>query len=105
MRTLFHVLLVFGVLIGLATQGVARAAEPCPMEQAKTSTMAGMEGCCPHDEPTSQDGAPCKDMTLACLAMAGCATLGALDPSKSTGVTSLGPSVPQFWAMATKLHG
>ena len=105
MKALVHLLLLFGVLIGLATQDVARAAESCPMEQAQTSAMAGMEGCCPHDEPTGHDGAPCKDMTLACLPMAGCATLGAFDPAELIGVTAQGPSVPQFWVMATTLHG
>ena len=105
MRTLFHLLLLFGVLIGLATQGVARAAEPCPIAQGPTSAMAGMEDCCPHNEPTGHDSAPCTDMTLACLAMAGCATMGALDPAEVTGVSAQGRSVARFWVMATTLHG
>ena len=68
MRALFHALLLIGVLFGLATQGVARAAEPCPMEHAQSSAMVGMD-CCPEDEPKNHDGAPCNEMSLACLAM------------------------------------
>ena len=105
MRALFHILLLVGVLFGLATQGVALAAEPCTMEQAQSSAMAGMEDCCPQDGPSSHDGAPCSDMTLACLAMAGCATLCALHPDGVTGVAGQGSGAQQFWMMAIMLHG
>ncbi len=105
MRALFHILLLVGVLFGLATQGVALAAEPCPMEQAQSSAMAGMEDCCPQDGPSSHDGAPCSDMTLACLAMAGCATLGALDLDGTSELAVQKLGAPQFWMMATALYG
>lgn len=105
MRALFHALLLVGVLIGLATQGAALAAEPCPMEHTQSSAMAGMEDCCPQDGPSSHDGAPCSDMTLACLAMAGCATLGALDPDGPSDLATQKPGAPQFWGMATALRG
>ena len=105
MRVLFHALLLICVLIGLATQGVALAAEPCPMEHAQTSAMADMEDCCPEDEPSSHDGVPCNEMTLACLAMSACATLGALDTDAMTGLAPRGPGAPQFWGFAATLHG
>ena len=105
MRLLLHALLLIGVLFGLATQGVARAAEPCPMEHAQSSAMAGMEDCCPEDEPSSHDGAPCNEMTLACLAMTACATLGALDSFATTGLAPLGPGALPFWTLAASLRG
>ena len=105
MRVLFHVLLLVGVLIGLATPGVALAAEPCPMERASSSAMAGMEDCCPQDGSSSHDGAPCSDMTLACLAMAGCATSSALDPDGTRDLAIQKLGVPQFWGMAIALRG
>ena len=105
MRALLHILLLVGVLIGLATQGVALAAEPCPMEHFQSSAMDGMEDCCPEDGRASHDGAPCNDMTLACLAMVGCATLGAVASSGMTGVAGQRSGSPQFWGMATILHG
>ena len=105
MRTLVHALLLFGVLFGLATQGMARAAEPCPMEHAQSSAMAGMEDCCPEDGPSSHDGVPCNEMTLACLAMTACVTLGALDSDAMTGLAPQGVGAPQFWILAAALHG
>lgn len=100
-----HALLLVGVLIGLATQGVALAAEPCPMEQAQSSTMAGMEDCCPEDGPSSHDGAPCSEMTLACVTMAGCANLGALGSDAMTGLDPQGLGATQFWILSAALHG
>ena len=105
MRTLFHALLLVGVLLGLAAPAMALAAEPCPMEHAQSSAMAGMEDCCPEDEPSSHDGVPCNEMTLACLAMTACATLGALDTDAMTGLAPRGPGAPQFWGFAAALHG
>lgn len=75
MRLLLHALLLIGALMGVAAQGVAFAADPCPMEQAQPAAMAGMEDCCPEDSQKQHDKMPCQDMTLACMAMAGCAAL------------------------------
>ena len=105
MRVLFHALLLIAVLIGLATQGVARAAESCPMEHAQSSVMTGMEDCCPEDEPKNHDGGPCNEMSLACLAMTSCATLGALDFHAGTGLVSQGLGALKFWTLAASLHG
>ena len=103
MRALLHVLLLIGVLIGLATQGVALAAEPCPMEQAQSSAMAGMD-CCPEQERSHHHSVPCGDMTVACTAIVGCATLAALETQVADGSVHAS-GAPQFWQMATALRG
>lgn len=105
MKALFRLLLLVGVLTGLATQGVALAAEPCPMEQQQTSVMADMEDCCPKHDPNGHDRAPCNDMTLACLAMAGCATLGATDVAPAPALAAAETSAPRFWMTEIALHG
>ena len=105
MRTLLHTLLLVGILLGLATPSMARAAEPCPMEHAQATAMAGMEDCCPEDSPSSHDGVPCNEMTLACLAMTACATLGALDSEAMAGLAPQALGALQFWTLAASLHG
>ena len=105
MKALFYVLLLVGALLGFATQGVAVAAEPCPMEHAQSSAMAGMEDCCPDDAPSGHDGAPCKGLMLSCLAMAGCATLGAVNSAGVANAAGQGSGAPQFWMMTTALRG
>lgn len=103
MRVLFHFLLLVGVLFGLATQGVALAAEPCPMEQAQSSAMVGMGDCCPEQDRTHHQSAPCGDMTLACMAMAGCATLASLDTDG--GGWSHASAAHRFWERPSALRG
>lgn len=103
MRALVHLLLLVGVLIGLVTQDVALAAEPCPMEQAQSTAMAGMEDCCPEQDRTHHHSAPCGDMTFACMAMAGCATLASLDADSGGWIHAT--AAQQFWQRATALHG
>lgn len=105
MKALFHVLLLVSVLLGLAPQGVALAAEPCPMEQAQTSAMTDMEDCCSQDESAGHDRAPCTDMTFACLAMAGCTTLGATDFGPAAMPAAAEASAPRFWMTEVALHG
>jgi hypothetical protein len=105
MKALFHVLLLVGVLLGLAPQGVALAAEPCPMEQTQISAMTEMVDCCSHKEPIGHDQAPCKDMTPACLAMAGCATLSATDFGPAAISAAAEASAPRFWITAVALYG
>ena len=104
MRALLHLLLLVGVLIGLATQGAALAAEPCPMEQMQSSAMAGMDDCCPEQDGPHRHGIPCGDMTFACMAMAGCATLAALETHGVEGSVHA-TGAPQVWQMATALRG
>ena len=105
MRTLLHTLLLVGILFGLATPSMARAAEPCPMEHAQSTAVAGIEDCCSEDSPSSHDRIPCKQMTPACLAMTACATLGALDSDAMTGLAPQALGTLQFWTLAASLHG
>lgn len=103
MKALVHLLLLVGVLFGLATQGVALAAEPCPMEQTQSSAMVGMEDCCPEQDRTHHQSAPCGDMTFACMATAGCATLASLDTDG--GDWSHASAAQQFWERPSALYG
>ncbi|MBX9898235.1 MAG: hypothetical protein K2Y17_10130 [Qipengyuania sp.] len=106
MRALVYILLLAGLVIGLAAHSAALAAEPCPMGQAHTSPMAGQEDCCPEGECAGEEkGAPWDDLALSCLAMAGCATLGALDSTAMARVAEQGPGASQFWTIATPLDG
>ena len=91
MSFLLRHLLLIGVVLGLAGQGVAFAAPPCAlmqMEQASAMAgpMAGMPDCDMGQHKSGKGSTPCKDMTPGCLAMAGCAALVAID--------SLTPTVP-----------
>ncbi len=105
MKAVLHFLLLFSVLLGLAAEGAALAAEPCPMEHTQSSAMAGMDDCCTEDGPANHDGASCKEMTLACLAMTGCATLAALESERIGGSIPHGHGAPLFWMLAPALHG
>ncbi len=91
MKFLFRHFLLLGVILGLAGQGVAFASSPCAMMQkeqvsAHAAPMAGMSDCAMGQHKTDKGSTPCKDMTLGCLAMAGCAALVAVD--------SLTPIIP-----------
>lgn len=84
MKFLLRHLLLLGVILGLAGQGVASASTPCPMMQhervaAMSGAMAGMSNCDMCPEMSGKGPAPCKDMSLGCMAMAGCAALIAVD--------------------------
>lgn len=105
MRAVLHFLLLFSLLFGLAAEGAALAAEPCPMEHAQSSAMAGMDDCCPEDGPANHDGSPCEEITLACLAMTGCATMGALESEKIGSSIPSGHGAPLFWMLEPSLHG
>lgn len=86
-RLLARLLLIFA-LFGLAGQGVAQAAPICP-EMATASKMSANQMDATKASPASDcmkamemaghkqapASAPCKHMTLACLAMAGCAPI------------------------------
>ena len=92
MKFLLSHLLLFGVILGLAGQGVAFASSPCPMMQqeraaAMSETMAVMSDCDMGPEKSGKGSDPCKDISLGCMAMAGCAALIAVDTiSPSTDV-------------------
>ena len=89
MKFLLRFLLLLGVILGLAGQGVAFASSRCAemqKEQAMSGPMAGMPDCAMGQHKSDNGSAPCKDMTPGCLAIAGCVALVAVD--------TLSPTVP-----------
>ena len=87
MKFLMRHLLLLGVILGLAWQGVAFASSPCAemqKEQAMSGPMAGMPDCAMGQHKSVDGSAPCKGMTPGCLGMAGCVALvavGTLSPT------------------------
>ncbi len=80
LKFLLRHLLMLGVILGLAGQGVAYASSPCTaMAPQQVSAMAGMPDCMTVRDKSGKQSAPCKEMTPGCFAMAGCASLVALD--------------------------
>ena len=82
MKAFLHLLLLLGVIFGLAGQGVAFASSPCAemqQERAMAGPMDGMPDCAMGQHKSDNGSAPCKDMTPGCLAMAGCVALVAVD--------------------------
>lgn len=77
MNFLFRHLLLLGVIFGLAGQGVAYASPPCAA--MASSTSAQMADCIKGVHKSDKGPVPCKGMTPGCVAMAGCASLGAND--------------------------
>ncbi len=80
LKLLLRYLLLLGVVLGLAGQGVAFASSPCDaMVQQQASAIAGMPDCMSGQDKSGKSSAPCKEMTPGCMAMAGCASLVVLD--------------------------
>lgn len=110
MKFLFRHLLLLGVLLGLAGQGVAFAAAPCDvmqMEQvsAVSVPMAGMPDCDMGQHKSDKGSIPCKDMTPGCLAMAGCAALVAIDSLTPTVDAPMLVSNLDLWPATPVLLG
>jgi hypothetical protein len=110
MKFLFRHLLLLGVILGLAGQGVAFASTPCAvmqMEQASANTapMLGMPDCAMGLHNTDKGSTPCKDMTPGCLAMAGCAALVAMDSLTPTIKASLLVARLDLWPATPVLNG
>ena len=75
LRTLFLIVLLFGVVGGLSGKAAAEPWPPCANQAlAQSAAMVGMTDCCPDKHKTGKHSAPCKDMAATCLATAGCAT-------------------------------
>lgn len=80
LNRLVRCLFIFGVVLGLAGQGVASASTPCmAMMQRQVTAMDGMSDCMAGQDKPVKQSAPCKEMMPGCLAMSGCAVLAALD--------------------------
>ena len=101
MKFLLRHLLLLGVILGLAGQGVAFASAPCPMMQheraaATSGAMAGMSDCDMCPDKSGKSSSPCKDMSLGCMVMAGCAALIAVD--------TISPSIDAPFNVASLAH-
>lgn len=80
LRSLFLIVLLFGVVGGLSGKAAAKLGPPCASGvMAPPAAMAGMAECCPDEDKSGKNTAPCKDMAAACLAMAGCAPVALRD--------------------------
>lgn len=72
LRSLFLLLLLFGVVGGLSGQAAAESGPPCAhMAMTQSAAMVGMADCCPDKDKSGNDSGPCKGMANPCLAMAG----------------------------------
>ena len=108
MKLLFRHLLLLGVILGLAGQGVAFASSPCAemqTEPAMSTPMAGMPDCDMAQHRSDRGPVPCKDMTPGCLAMAGCAALIVVDTATPTIAAPLRVAVVDLWPAAPALLG
>lgn len=71
MKTLLHLVLLFGAMTGLLGQSIAMAM--APVASVSVVAMVDMGDCADMaDEPT-QGETPCKKITLQCIAAMGCA--------------------------------
>jgi hypothetical protein len=110
MKSLFRHFLLLGVILGLVGQGVAFASPPCAKMQQeqisiKAAPMAGMPDCAMGQHKSGKHSAPCKEMTPGCLAMAGCATLTAIDVSSAVFTSPLTLAAVTSWPAMPVLFG
>ena len=106
MKMLLRHLLLLGAMIGLLWQGVAYASPPCAeMQQEQSAAMAGMADCMDADKLSKPDSAPCKDMTVGCMAMVGCASLAALEAIPVAAVLHSDVADTASWSTSPILLG
>lgn len=104
-------LLLLGVLLGLASQGIARDTAPCmEMAQAKMTAVHSMAGMgdmpgCAEMQHAGKGKVPSKDTSLCCFAMANCPAGIATDAGPLLGVTILPPLLAATWPAMQVLHG
>ena len=104
-------LLLLVVLLGLASQGIARETAPCKqMAQAEMAAMHGMAGMaampdCPGMRNAGKGKAPCKDMSLGCFATANCPAgiASAAEPQLDALIPP--PLLAAIWPAMQALHG
>lgn len=71
MKTLLHLVLLFGAMIGLMGQSTAMAMAPVTVAGAQMAAIADMGNCTEVAAPM-QGGMPCKKITWQCIAAMGC---------------------------------
>lgn len=84
MKRLLHIGLLLVALLGLVGQSTAMAMVPTdvpasPAHKATTASMAGMD-CEDMSGAPAPDTAPCKNITLQCIAAMGCSPLAVTLP-------------------------
>lgn len=103
---LIRYLFIFGVVLGLAGQGVASASTPCmAMMQRQASAMVGMSDCMAGQDKPDKQSTPCKEMMPGCLAMSGCAVLAALDGPTAAVHEPLFVATAASWPATSVLIG
>ena len=108
MKVFLRLLLLLGVIVGLAGQGMAFASSPCAemqQERAMAGPMAGMPDCAMGQQKPEKQSVPCKDMTPGCLAMAGCVALVAIDTLSPTAPAPLHIASLNLWPTTPVLLG
>lgn len=105
LKFLLRHLLLLGVVLGLAGQGMAFASTPCPAMQQQESAMAGMPDCMAGQAKSGKQSAPCKEMMPGCMDMMGCASLVALDASYSVVSKPLIVTATASWPATPVLFG
>ncbi len=105
LKTLIRHLLLLTVVIGLAGQGFARASTPCQeMVKSAATSMAGMPDCNAMRD-AGKGKAPCKDMSLGCFAMAGCAAVAAIDTQANVVASPMPLTFAATWPATPELTG
>ncbi|WP_353229996.1 hypothetical protein [Novosphingobium sp.] len=112
MLTLFaRHLLVLGVLLGLASQGIARETAPCrEMAQAGMAAIHGVAGMtdmpgCAEMRHAGNGKMPGKATALCCIAMANCSVAIATDAGPPLGASIQPPLLAASWPAMRVLHG
>lgn len=110
MKFLLRHLLLLGAILGLAGQGVAVASTPCPMMQHERATgmagtIAAMSDCDMGQHKSGKGSTPCKDVSLGCFAMAGCAALLAIDTISPSSEAPSHIAVLELWSSTPTLFG
>lgn len=109
MKRLLHITLLLMALLGLVGQSTAMAMVPTGVtasssHEATAASMAGME-CDDMSGAPAPDTAPCKNITLQCIAAMGCSPLAVTLPAiEAPEIVTVEPgkSAP---SVVTSLHG
>ncbi len=108
MKRWLSLLLLFGAMLGLLAQEAAFASAPAmPIASETTISAPAMSAECAEmmGIDTSQDKAPCKGLTLDCIAKMGCALpLATATPSAMPAASDY-PAAPTDQLPITRLYG
>ena len=83
MKTLLHLVLLFGALIGLLGQSTAMAM--APLAKPAMATMVAMADCADMADGSMRGEKPCKKITWRCIAAMGCTAAMIAEPTFTAG--------------------